>query len=230
MSKIIGATVGTPLSPSFIKQKLNPLQDQINELQKSVEDLQYVPIAITSLFSLSDEFEKGQKVLSLSAHWDLNKTPVYQSFYGVDVDPDVRKVTVSGLSITDTTTATLRVVDERGHIASQTITYKFLNGVYCGVLEDGATIDSDAILTLTKKLQEKRGITFTVNPSSNQRIAYAIPASYGTPTFKDASTGFQADMYLADTIEFKNDWSHTETYNVWLSTNIVPGSITVAVT
>ena len=48
MSKIIGVTVGTPLSPRGIEEKL-----QIAELREAVQkiqsDLNYVPIAINSL-------------------------------------------------------------------------------------------------------------------------------------------------------------------------------------
>lgn len=44
MSKIIGVTVGTPLSPSFIKQKFKPMEDKVNELQQAVED--HLPEAV----------------------------------------------------------------------------------------------------------------------------------------------------------------------------------------
>ena len=97
------------------------------------------------------------------------------------------------------------------------------------MLENGAAINNAAVLELTRKLQGSRGITFTANAGATQRIAFAIPSRYGTPTFKDAETGFQAGFYKASTFAFTNASGYTENYDVWLSTNAGLGSLTATV-
>lgn len=198
------------------------------DIESDIADLKYVPIAINTIANNIGTVEKGVTVSEMKVTWALNKEPASQTLGGEDVAVTEREKVVS---MEGRTSVTLTVMDERGKTASKSTGYNSYNGIYYGVLEDGADIDSAAILSLTKKLQSSRSITFTVNPTSSQRIAFAIPTGYGTPTFKDANTGFQADMYLAkENYAFTNIHGYETTYNVWLSTNIVPGSITVAVT
>lgn len=198
------------------------------DIQKIREDMDYKPIEITGISNNVGTVEKGTAVSEMTVTWSLNKDPVSQSLGGETLDVKLRQKTVS---MTGRTSVRLDVTDERGEVDSASTGYNAYNGVYYGVLEDGATIDSAAILSLSKKLQSGRGITFTVNPGFTQRIAFAIPTGYGAPTFKDANTGFQADMYQAKkAFTFKNAHSYETTYDVWLSTNIVPGSITIMVT
>jgi hypothetical protein len=96
------------------------------------------------------------------------------------------------------------------------------------VLEDGATIDSAAVLGLTRKLQGSKAITFTANAGATQRIAYAFPARYsGVPVFNVG--GFEGGFSLASTFQFTNASGYTETYDVYLSDNVNLGSTTVKV-
>lgn len=73
MSKIIGVTVGTPLSPSFIKQKFKPMEDKVNELQQAVED--HLPEAVNEALAQA----------KASGEFD-GKTPVKGEDYWTDAD------------------------------------------------------------------------------------------------------------------------------------------------
>lgn len=207
---------------------IEEIQKIQQDIQGIISDMNYDEIEITGISNNVGTVEKGTVVSEMTVTWSLNRDPVSQTLGGEEIAVTERSATVS---MEGRTSVTLKVVDERGAEDSASTGYNAYNGVYYGVLEDGAEIDSGAVLSLNKKLQSGRGITFTVSPSDTQRIAYAIPATgFGTPTFKDANTGFQADMYLAKTFAFTNAHGYETEYNVWLSTNIVPGSITVAVT
>lgn len=205
-------------------ETIQKMQQDITDI---ISDMNYIPIDITKISNNVGTVEKGKTVSEMTVTWTVNKEPVSQSLAGVDIDVTERSKTVD---MTGITSVTLIVKDERDKTDSASTGYNSYNGVYYGVLEDGTEIDSAAVLSLNKKIQSGRGITFTVNPANTQRIAFAIPTGYGTPTFKDANTGFQADMFLAKTFNFTNVHDYVTEYNVWLSTNIVPGSITVAVT
>lgn len=202
--------------------------ETIAQLQQDVADLMYVPIDITKISNNIGTVELGTAVSEMTVTWTVNKTPTAQTLDGAAVDVNVRSKTVD---MTGKTSATLVVTDERGNTDTAKTAYNAYNGVYYGVMDDGATIDSAAILALTRKLQSGRTITFPAAPAS-QRIVFALPVRYGTPSFKDADTGFQADMYLASEppLSFTNDSGYTEAYNVWLSTNLLSGSKNIAVT
>lgn len=227
--KIIGVTVGTPTSPSAIAGKLQigEMRDQLAAIKA---DLDYKPIDITKFTNTAaGTYEMGTVINDFTISWVLNKEPESQTLAGVALATDVRKKEYTGQNIKTYKSFTLAVTDERGATDSASTSINFLNGVYCGVVTDGATIDSAAILKLTRELRGDRKKTFTANAAAGQKHAFAIPSGYGTPTFKDAETGFQAGFYLAATIQFTNASGHTEEYDVWLSTNPGMGSMTVTV-
>lgn len=204
-------------------------QDVLN-LKQQVDYLLLGEIEISSLSISPSKAELGSTVNSLTATWSLNRDPVSQTFDGSEVDASERSINLSNLGLTDTKTFTLKATDEMGATKQKSATLSFMNGVYYGVLEDGIEIDSAAILTLTKSLQTARGITFTVNAAASQYIAYALPARYGTPNFRDADAEFPADFKLAkENYSFTNGSGYTEKYNIWLSSNKGLGSTRVAV-
>lgn len=199
------------------------------QIEKIIADLNYTPIDITGISDNVGTVEKGVTVATLDVSWTLNKEPVSQTLGGETIPNDIRSTMVD---MTGRTSVTLVVTDERGHTDSASAGYNAYNGVYYGVLEDGLTIDRDAILSLTKKIQSGRGVTFTADCTGGKRIAYAIPASgYGTPVFQDVNTKFPVDMtQVPGTVSFKNIHEYTTDYKVWLSTNVLDRPFTVAVT
>lgn len=201
--------------------------EEFAQLQKDVADLKYVPIDITSLTNNAGTKEMGAVVDSVTINWSLNKSPASQLLDGIAVEEDLRSMVLTAQGISSNKTFTLKVTDERGAIDTATTSVSFLNGVYYGVLENGATINSAAVLTLTKKLQSSKGITFTANAGATQRIAYAIPTRYGTPVFNVG--GFEGGFSKASTFQFTNASGYTESYDIYLSDNVNLGSTTVKV-
>lgn len=206
-----------------------------------VDYLKYEPIDITSITNNVRSAEIGSTVNSVKVSWSLNRSPASQTVtvkvgdtvvQTVDVATTDRAAILTDLNLTEKTIFTVDVADERGATNSEDTGLYFYNGVYYGVLEDGVTLDSAAILSLKKNVQNGRSISsFTAEAGTTQRIAYALPNSYGTPTFKDIESGFQAGFYLAteEPIQFTNDYEHMELYNIWLSTNLGLGTMKVSV-
>lgn len=206
---------------------LGLVNEDLDEIRSEIADMKYVPIDITKISNNVGTVEKGVTVNEMTVSWTLNKAPVSQTLAGEAVDASVRSKTVN---MEGKTSVSLSVTDERGSKDSASTGYNSYNGVYYGVMADGTTIDSDAILALTKKIQSGRGVTFTVNFGTGARIAFAIPTDYGSPIFKDAATGFGVDMTLVkENFSFTNAHGYTTNYNVWLSTNILKNSLTVVV-
>ena len=206
--------------------------ERIDDLEAEVgriwAELNYQAIDVTKFSNTAaGTHEIGTTIDSLTISWELNKKPASQTLNGSALGTDERSKVFDSVSTAQT--YTLTVTDDRGATDKASSSVSFYNGVYYGVLEDGAEINSEAILSLTKKLQSGKGVTFTANAGAGYRHAYAIPSRYGEPTFKDSETGFQAGFFLADTIEFTNSSGYTEEYNVWLSTHPGLGSMTVVV-
>lgn len=228
-SVVLGETINT-----FTGQIGKASKDSLNirkiqqDISKLKADMNYNEIVITGISNNVGTVEKGVNVTEMKVTWTLNKDPVSQTLGGETVDVTVRSKTVS---MAGRTSVTLEVKDERDATKTASTGYNAYNGVYHGVLPDGATINSAAILSLTKKIQHSRGVTFTANCGNGARIAYAIPASgYGSPAFQDYSTKHPVDMtQVPGTVSFTNSHGYTTDYKVWLSTNVLEGSFTVAV-
>lgn len=216
-----------PISSHAVAKKYASVQIDINNILKDIADLKYIPIAITKITNNVGTVEIGTVVNAPTVSWSLNKSPTKQTLERAELSTDSRAEILSNLTLSENKTFSLVVTDERGASDSETTSITFLNGVYYGVLESGATIDNAAIQALTKKLQASRGITFTVDAGATQQIIYAIPTRYGTPNFNVG--GFDGGFTKANTFAFTNGSGYTESYDVWLSENVGLGSTTVKV-
>jgi hypothetical protein len=201
--------------------------DRIDSLENAVADLLYKEIDITSFTITPSVAETGATVNDVILKWAVNKDPVTLTVEGDSVAVDLRETTLTGLELDTAHTFKIHATDEREATDSMTKTLSFYNGVYYGVITDGAALDSAAVLTLSKTLTNSRGRNFTVTCGDGQRIVYAIPTILGTPTFKVG--GFEGGFYKAATIDFTNASGYTENYDIWLSSNTGLGATTVEV-
>ena len=102
-----------------------------------------------------------------------------------------------------------------------------MNGVYYGVCRADEEWTSEAIRSLTRKLQNSNSITFTVEAGEGQHIVFALPPRYGIPNFNVG--GFDGGFTKVTTFSFTNASGYTENYAVWLSDNAGLGKTTVKV-
>lgn len=220
-------------------------EERLSALEARLEEHinPYVNISVSA--SGLGTYEKGVTINQVDVEWSVNRNPQSMTISGPGIDGTkslgvaVRSYTVPEdpnelLGITYGNTSnfkwTIKVKGDRGEERTATTSpISFLNGVYYGVLENGATIDSAAILTLTIKLQSTKTISFTVNAGATQRIAYALPSGYGTPVF--TSGGFEGGFYKAneEPFLFTNGSGYSENYDVWLSDDLALGNTSVSV-
>lgn len=203
--------------------------NRLTSVEDQIADLMYKPISITSFTNNISTVEKGSIVASATLNWTTNKTP---SAIVLDdeviSDPTVQSITINNMSLTSNKTWTLKATDERDEVVTRTTTINFLNGVYFG--ESNANDDFNEVMSgLSKRLQSTPAIEFSANASRYQHIAYALPTSYKTPTFKDKDTGFEAGFYKAATINFTNSSGYEESYDIWLSTQTGLGAVNIVV-
>lgn len=203
------------------------LAEDVEELKQQMADLMYEEIDITNFTNNIKTVEIGSFVNTVTINWTTNKTPTELTLDGAPVSVDETELQLYLNRLGSNKTFTLIAKDERGATDTATTSISFLHGVYYGVYTQGGTIDNDFVLGLTCKLQSGKAITFTANAAQGELIAFALPQSYGTPSFNVG--GFDGGFHLEKTFEFTNASGHTETYCVWLSDNAGLGNTTVKV-
>ena len=200
-------------------------EQRLSDLEQTVSELVYEPIAISAFSANPSTAEKGSTINSVVLSWSLNKTPT-------SLDLDGETLDVSATSYRDTRTFTgystwsLTAEDEKS-ASVKTVALSFLNGVYYGVASEPAEYNSAFILGLTKNLRSSKLNSFTANAQAGEYIYYCLPVSMGACTFKVG--GFDGGFSLVATIEFENAHGYTENYYIYKSDNAGLGNTSVAV-
>jgi hypothetical protein len=191
-----------------------------DNVQEALEALLYVPVDITTFTAGTSSRENGQVLTALTFNWTINKDIVSQTLAGPpEMTPVVltagqRTVNVVLANLASNATFTLEV-DDGVQTDQRNFNLSFLNGNYYGDVDIPGAIDSAFILSLTKVLKSNRTLTYTTNAIGTQYNWYAIPQSYGTPTF--FAGGFEGGFQLVQSLSFTNAYGYVETYDVYRS-------------
>jgi len=202
--------------------------------QEIFDSLLYVGTVISSFKATKNTYEIGESISALGFSWGLNKTDIISQILtgshvesGTELGISVRSTTVSFSPVlTAASTFTLTVDDGNTPVIKNT-TVNFYSGIYYGDAIAPAVIDSNFILSLTKKLQSGRGTSFTSNAGANTYAWYANKKSLGVATFNFG--GFDGGMEAPSTVSFTNSVGHTEDYYVYRSTNPQIGPVSIVV-
>ena len=206
--------------------------DFSDEYKKIVDDLNYVKIAINSMTATNQANEIGSTVTATTVNWTTNKTPkTLKIKFGSEVeenlDVSLKTKAFSGKSVKSNTNILLTATDERKATATKQVTISFQPKVYWGVA-DGSNYDDAVLLGLGNgALSGSKGRTFSANAGGGQYIVYAIPSSFGTPTFNVG--GFDGGFKKVKTFSHTNASGYAQNYDVWQSVNAGLGQTTVVV-
>lgn len=206
--------------------------DFSDEYKKKIDDLAYTKIAINSLTATNSSNEIGATVTASDIAWALNKEPKTQKIkFGAEqeeiLDKALRKKSYTGKSLKTNTNIVLTVTDERDAVVSRTVGITFQPKVYWGKTNKEQLENADILALEGSSLAGGRGRTFTVNAGEGEKIVYAFPTSFGTPTFNVG--GFDGGFKKARTLEFTNASGYKQSYDVWMSVNAGLGSTAVTV-
>lgn len=197
------------------------VDEKITTLELQIADLLYKDISITSFKNNVGTVEKGRVFESVTLTWATSKDPTAISisnanFGSINLAPTSKSHTYNNISSNQTWQLT--VTGERGEKATSSTSVSFLNRVYYGHAAEPTTYDSDFIMSLPKSsLSSQKIPSFSVTTGEGQYIYYCLPTSMGTCTFKVG--GFTGGITLIDTIEFINEYDHSEMYYIYRSDN-----------
>lgn len=207
--------------------------DFTDEYRQLIDDLAYVAIAFVSASATNTTNEIGSTVTETAVTWSFNKEPKTQTIkFGTEVaevlDKTIRSKTYSGKTITSSINIVITATDERDAQASRTLNITFQPRAYWGVAQNKEFYDSADILALSESaLTSTRTRNINVNAGEGEHIIYAIPANFGTPTFK--INGFEGGFVKVSTIDFTNASGYMQNYDVYKSVNPNLGNTQVVV-
>ena len=225
---INGVDTGCPSVSTEVTERLDNLQEAVDDLTDVVEDLSYEPIEIASFGHNAGVKEIGSTAASVTLSWALNKDPESQDIDGTPMSLDARQYTIGTANLTGNKTYKLTVTDERDTSVSRTTTVTFLNGIYYGVGAVNVDNTNNAFIqSLTKVLSDTRVRDFTVTANAGEYIFYCIPSRLGTPTFSVG--GFEGGFDLLKNISYTNPSGYEEDYAVYRSVQTGLGQTTVNV-
>ena len=132
-----------------------------------------------------------------------------------------------------TLTFTATVVSGAGVIKTCTDSYVWRPRVFYGVAALAAFDEAFVEALAGSALAASRNRTISYNAGAAEYLFYAFPVSYGggTPTFKDAVSGFDAGFSkVAATISVTNAHGNTQDYELWRSDQAELGAVDIIVT
>lgn len=224
------------INDMFVKQEAGKglsENDFTDEYRQLIDDLAYTAIAFASASATNATNEIGSTVTETVITWYFNKEPKTQTIkFGSEaaevLDKSIRSKTYSGKTITSNTSIVITATDERDAQASRTLNITFQPRAYWGVAQNKEIYDSADILALSESaLTNTRTRNINVNAGEGEHIIYAIPSSFGTPTFK--INGFEGGFVKVGTINFTNASGYSQNYDVYKSVNPNLGSTQVVV-
>ncbi|MBP3905760.1 MAG: hypothetical protein J6D47_10910 [Peptostreptococcaceae bacterium] len=202
----------------------NENHDNIRTVKDALDKLLYVELSISLTSNTSTVLEKGRLVNGVIINWTYSKRITSQLLDGVPIDLNTRSYLYNS-TLTSDKRFTLTASDV-SKTFSKDISFNFYNGVYWGT-SSNTTYNDTFIMSLSKELRSNRNKTFSVSCGEGQYIYYCIPTNYGTPTFTVG--GFTGGFNKVSTIQFKNAYGYTESYDIYKSTNSNLGNTTVVV-
>lgn len=196
----------------------------------------YTPIAINSFSNNHPTNEIGSAITSATFSWGLNKVPTSVSISSGSLAQTGSNVQNGSLQFSFTsgiksnTTFTLTATDAHNKTVTRTSAINFYHRKYYGVssVSDASNVNNAFVLGLSNSdLVSGRTGSFTVNAGAGQYIWFAVPATFGTPSFFVG--GFEGGFNLIKTFDLTNASGNVTSYNVYRSTNANLGNTTVEV-
>lgn len=222
-----------------VEEKLTEISGNITDLSTNVTDNYYNKLDIQDFLyevvkvtaSCSPSVCEIGSTQNITVNWNCAlKAP--NMLKGVTVDGNIQSIVANNGStvisgVNATKTFSVIATDAKGS-ASGSTKVTFTNKIYWGTGTIPSTYNSAYIIALGgSELKTDRSKTFTVNAGEGKYIFFAIPASYGTPTFTVG--GFAGGFETVATINFTNASGHSSSYIIYKSKNANLGNTTVVV-
>lgn len=200
-------------------------------VKDALDQLLYKPPTISLLDNqVAHTFEYGKSISNIVFTWTTtsSKPIMSQSIAGSSIPVGQNTFAYNG-TISEDTTITLSVTDEKGNSARASIKYDFSLYRYYGASAEPAEYTESFIENLrSKELNDALAKPeFSVNVGANQYMYYCFPSKYGTPIFNVG--GFDGGFEKVATVNVTNTYGHLEDYDIYKTNNHTLGTIKVSI-
>ena len=223
------STIGTDASGVSYTNASYPSLDNVKKtLDNLLAKVYYEKIVISSL-SVSPSttiYEIGNEISELQFAWNLNKTPITQTFNGTSVDNDVRAFTY------DTPFSTNKsfklVVSDGTESAEKSINIQFQNQIFYGSASIPQDYDSAFILGLSNHKFNNSTYkgSFNITIGNGEYGFVCCPKSWNIKSVCKIG-GFDTELVKENAISFTNSSGGVVVYDIVRTTRSGLGSITM---
>lgn len=197
------------------------------DLQEASMGTASAALTISSFSVSPSTAEIGSTVSSVTFTWAFSETPYTITVAGIEIEDTSTTSYTLTQDYTETTTFTLSGALKKSDAVTKTATLSFCHGVYYGTSTVPDSFDNDFVLSLTRKLVTSKSTSFSVTSDTGEYVYFALPVSYGTPTFTIG--GFDYEYDLVATFDFTNSSGYTASYNVYQSGQHSLGTMSITV-
>ena len=198
------------------------LTDRITLLENSFNELTFVPINITSFIVQPNIKEHGDTIDNVLLSWTYNtdKNPK-ELFLNEELLEDVSlKEKIIEETFTETTTFKLKAVDAFGNISEKESVLNFVNGIYYNSAPIPQEYNSDFINSLAQRaLSIEKNLSLDFEVADGQYAYICTPDVNGDYIFTIGGFDGGFGKFPDATIEFTNEFGHTEMYRIYKSDN-----------
>jgi hypothetical protein len=224
----VSAMGGDASGVSYTNSDFSTLDNVKKALDNLFAKVYYTKIAISSL-SVSPSttiYEIGNEISELQFAWNLNKTPITQTFNGTSVDNDVRAFTY------DTPFSTNKsfklVVSDGTESAEKSINIQFQNQIFYGSASIPQDYDSAFILGLSNHKFNNSTYkgSFNITIGNGEYGFVCCPKSWNIKSVCKIG-GFDTELVKENAISFTNSSGGVVVYDIVRTTRSGLGSITM---
>lgn len=210
-------TIVTNLGKRYKRKTV--LLSEYNSVINRLNNLEYVPLSISTFTNNVNNVEKGTTVTSITFSYSYNKTPTSSS-----IDNSIGNVSGSSatktVSVTTNTTYTLTASDGQT-TKTATTSVTFLNKVYYGTSANTSLNNSQVLALTSNTLSSTKNRTITVN-GGGQYIYYCYPTSFGDATF--TINGLVSSAWTKTVQNVTNALGDVTSYNVYRTNTVQNGT------
>lgn len=206
------------------------MQGRLKKIEDELAELTFIPMEITSFAIVPNIAEMGSTISNAVLNWTYNidKAPKQVLLNDESIDNTLREFTINE-DITETTTFTLKTIDT-GKTSEKSTVLNFVSGIYYNSVGIPEEYNSDFINSLAQRaLSVDKDITLTFdNVEDGQYMFICTPEVNGDYTFKTGGFDGGFGGKPVATVEFTNEFGHTETYRIYKSDNTNLGKTIVS--
>ena len=221
-------TSENPVQNKIVTENINNHEAGIAALNKKVKDLEdmfgeltFVPIDILSFVVTPSIKEKGDEVIGAKLTWLYNqdKNPATLTLNNKSLATSAKEYIVED-SLKETTTFILKAIDTFGNSATKDTTLHFVSGIYYNSAPAPEEYNSEFINSLaTRALSTEKVMTLDFDVANGSYMYICTPAANGDYAFKTGGFDGGFGGKPVATVDFTNEFGHTETYRIYKSDN-----------